>query len=433
MVSIKWQKSCGKTRANGLSLCIIAGVLAAACLAGRFNDERIMAMEIQPRANETSSPSDLITIFLTGDVMLGRGIDQILPHPGDPVIHESYLKSARGYVDIAERVSGPISRPVDWAYIWGDALGELARLAPDVRMINLETSITKNDDFWPHKGINYRMHPDNIAVLTAAAIDYCSLANNHTIDWGYQGLMETLDVLARAGIRSAGAGRNLHEAERPAVLPVAGKGRVLAFSYGMTSSGIPQAWATAKNKPGVNLLAELSDRAVRDIGDKVLAVKRPGDIVLLSIHWGGNWGYEIPPEQRIFAHRLIERAGVDIVHGHSSHHVMGLEVYRDKPILYGCGDFLNDYEGISGNEEFRGDLGLMYFVTISPATGKLARLQLIPTRINHFKVNRASGEDARWLQDVLTRESREMGVRIDGNADHSFTVRWEQAADGLSD
>ncbi len=433
MVSIKRQESCRKTRKNGLHLYIIAGVLAAACLTGRFNDERIMAMEIQPRTSKTSSTADLITIFLTGDVMVGRGIDQILPHPSDPVIHESYLKSARGYVDIAERVSGPISRPVDWAYIWGDALGELARLAPDVRMINLETSITKSDDFWPRKGINYRMHPDNIAVLTAAAIDYCSLANNHTIDWGYQGLTETLEVLAQAGIRSAGAGRNLHEAERPAVLPVAGKGRVLAFSYGMTSSGIPPAWAAAKNKPGVNLLAELSDRAVRDIGNKVLAVKRPGDIVLLSIHWGGNWGYEIPPEQRTFAHRLIERAGVDIVHGHSSHHVMGLEVYRDRPIFYGCGDFLNDYEGISGNEEFRGDLGLMYFVTISPATGKLARLQLIPTRINHFKVNRASGEDARWLQDVLARESRELGVRIDRHADHSFTVRWEQAADGPSD
>lgn len=433
MVSMRLQESCRNTGKTILRLSIIATVLAAACLTGRFNDGRIMAMEPQPRTNETSNSSELITIFLTGDVMVGRGIDQILPHPSDPVIHESYLKSARGYVDIAERVSGPISRPVDWAYIWGDALGELVRLAPDLRMINLETSITKNDDFWPRKGINYRMHPDNIAVLTAAGIDYCSLANNHTIDWGYQGLTETLEVLAQAGIRSAGAGRNRHEASLPAVLPVAGKGRVLAFSYGMTSSGIPSDWAAAENKPGVNLLAELSDRAVRAIGDKVLAVKRPGDIVLLSIHWGGNWGYEIPSEQRIFAHRLIEQAGVDIVHGHSSHHVMGLEVYRDRPIFYGCGDFLNDYEGIGGNEEFRGDLGLMYFVTISPATGKLVRLQLIPTRIEHFKVNRASVDDARWLQDVLTRESRELGVRIDGNADHSFTVRWEQAADGPSE
>lgn len=132
------------------------------------------------------------------------------------------------------------------------------------------------------------MHPENIEVLTAAGIEYRSLANNHTIDWGYRGLVETLEVLAQAGIRYAGAGRNLHETERPTLLPIAGKGRVLALSYGMTSSGIPSDWAAARNKPGANLLPALSDRAVGEIRDKVAAVKRPGDIVLLSIHWGGN-------------------------------------------------------------------------------------------------------------------------------------------------
>jgi poly-gamma-glutamate synthesis protein (capsule biosynthesis protein) len=410
---------------NILVRCIFAGVLVAACITGRIVDGRAMAMDRQPQAHEPAGSTDPITLFLTGDVMLGRGIDQILPHPGDPAIHESYLKSARGYVDIAERAFGPIPRPVDWTYVWGDVLGELARLAPDVRMINLETSITASDDYWPEKGINYRMHPDNIAVLAAAGIDYCSLANNHTIDWGYRGLAETLDILDRAGIRRAGAGNNFSEAERPAVLPIAGKGRVLAFSYGMASSGIPPDWAAAAGKPGVNLLSALSEHAVRDIRDKVLAEKRPGDIVLFSIHWGGNWGYRISSAQRAFAHQLIDQAGVDIIHGHSSHHVMGLEVYNNKPIFYGCGDFLNDYEGIGGNEEFRGDLGLMYFVTMEPATGRLVRLQLIPTRIKHFRINRASADEARLLQDVLNRESGGFGLRVEGNPeDRSFTVRW---------
>ena len=75
--------------------------------------------------------------------------------------------------------------------------------------------------------------------------------------------------------------------------------------------------------------------------------------MVASVHWGSNWGYDIPREQTVFAHRLIDEAGVDIIHGHSSHHVRAIEVYKDRLILYGCGDFLNDYEGISGYEEFR--------------------------------------------------------------------------------
>lgn len=159
-------------------------------------------MDRHPDAIQPSIPSDLITIFLTGDVMVGRGIDQILPHPGDPAIHESYMKSALGYVELAERTSGPIPRPADWAYIWGNALGELRRMAPDLRVINLETSITRSDEYWRNKGINYRMNPKNMAVLTTAGIDYCSLANNHVLDWGYSDSGKLARYCSRQGLRA---------------------------------------------------------------------------------------------------------------------------------------------------------------------------------------------------------------------------------------
>jgi poly-gamma-glutamate synthesis protein (capsule biosynthesis protein) len=193
----------------------------------------------------------------------------------------------------------------------------------------------------------------------------------------------------------------------------------------MRSSGIPADWAALENRPGVNLLTALSEQAVLSIKEKIESVRRPGDIVLLSIHWGGNWGYAIPSAHRVFARRLIDQAGVDIIHGHSSHHAMGLEVYRNRPIFYGSGDFLNDYEGISGYEEFRGDLGLMYFVTMEPSTGRLVRLHLVPTRIKQFKINKVSSREARWLQDVLNRESGEFGIQVAVNPDNSFTVGWE--------
>ncbi|CAM3496131.1 Bacterial capsule synthesis protein PGA_cap [Halomonas lysinitropha] len=140
-----------------------------------------------------------VTLWLTGDVMTGRGIDQILSHPGEPRIFESCMASASGYVRLAERVNGPIPHPVDFAYAWGDALAWLERQAPDLRLINLETAVTTSDYAEP-KGIQYRMHPANLPVLAAAGVDACVLANNHVLDWGRRGLRRPLRYSARRAI-----------------------------------------------------------------------------------------------------------------------------------------------------------------------------------------------------------------------------------------
>jgi len=171
--------------------------------------------------------------------MTARGIDQVLPHPSHPRLYEPYVRTATQYVELAELANGDIPKPVEFSYPWGDALTEWQRAAPDLRLINLETSITASDDYWSDKGIHYRMHPRNVSCLTEAKIDCCSLANNHVLDWGYDGLAETVRTLKRANITIAGAGHNLEEAERPAVMEVEGKGRVIVFSYGLPSSGVP--------------------------------------------------------------------------------------------------------------------------------------------------------------------------------------------------
>ena len=354
----------------------------------------------------------LITLFLCGDVMTGRGIDQILPYPSKPAIYESYVKDARDYVKFAEEKNGVIPKHVNFDYIWGDALMHLERLGPDLRIINLETSITTSEDYWKDKQINYRMNPKNTPCLTAAKIDCCVLANNHVLDWGYSGLEETLDTLKMAGVKTSGAGKNIEEAESPAVLEVRGKGRIILFSFGSESSGVVSSWAATESKPGVNFLESLSSDQVHRIKRAVKDVKRQNDVVIVSIHWGFNWGYEVPSEQRLFAHRLIDEAGVDLIHAHSSHHPKGMEVYKNKLILYGCGDFLNDYEGIGTFESYRGDLGLMYFATVEPQTGTLYSLQMVPTQIKHFKVNNASKDDERWLCNVLDHESEKLGCKV---------------------
>lgn len=353
-----------------------------------------------------------ITLFLCGDVMTGRGIDQILPFPCDPAIHEPYMQSALGYVELAETAHGRIPAPVDFRYIWGDALDILDQTAPDARIINLETAVTMSDDYWRGKGINYRMNPENVPCLTSAGIDCCSLANNHVLDWGHAGLLDTVEALRAAGIRIAGAGPGLREAVEPAILAAAKKGRVLVFSFGTETSGIPSDWQAASDRPGVNLLPDLSGDTVQAICEQVRRVRQPNDIVVASIHWGGNWGYAIPPKHREFARGLIDRAGVNVIHGHSSHHVLGIEVYKHRLILYGCGDFLNDYEGIGGYEPYRGDIGLMYFASIDPSQGHLVQMRMFPTQIRRFRIRRASHADALWLEDVLIRESNLPGISI---------------------
>ena len=363
-----------------------------------------------------------IKIFLGGDVMTGRGIDQILPHPSEPFIPEFYVSDAREYVKLAEQANGSIPAPVSFSYIWGDALEKWASIAPDVKLINLETSITKSNDYWQGKGINYRMNPDNIPCLTAAKIDCCSLANNHVLDWGYSGLADTITTLKTAQIKTAGAGLDLQSAQTPAIIEVKDRGRAIIFSWGVTSSGIPVSWAAGTDRPGVNLLTDFSEQTVQEIQKQVERVKQPGDIVVASIHWGGNWGYEIPREQVEFAHQLIDYAGVDLIHGHSSHHVQGIEIYRDRLIIYGCGDLIDDYEGITGYETFRDDLSLMYFATLDSSTGKLENLAMIPTQIKCFRLQVASTVDLLWLKAILNREGARFGTKVEWDHYQTLTL-----------
>ena len=363
-----------------------------------------------------------ICLFLCGDVMTGRGIDQVLPHPVDPVLYEPYVLDAREYVELAESAHGPIPRPVHFGYIWGDALQELERAGTDARIINLETSITSAVEAWP-KGINYRMNPANIGCLTAARIDCCCLANNHILDWGYPGLEETIVTLEEAHIRHIGAGRTAKEAAAPVVVDLDMRGRLLACAVGSPTSGIPVDWAASANGPGLNLIEILSEETAHRVAGEIQKNKQPGDIALVSIHWGGNWGYEVPEVETEFAHRLI-RNGVDVVHGHSSHHPKAIEVYKDRLILYGCGDFLTDYEGIIGHEEFRGDLSVMYLAKLEPLSGRLLELKMIALQSNRFRLKRASTSDVSWLKHLLNNISAAFGTRVELEQDESLKLHW---------
>jgi poly-gamma-glutamate synthesis protein (capsule biosynthesis protein) len=368
--------------------------------------------------------SGAVRLFLCGDVMTGRGIDQILESPSPPKLFEPYVKSATAYVELAEEAGARIPRPVAPDYVWGDALAELERRKPDARIVNLETAVTTSDDAWPGKGIHYRMHPRNTPCLTAAGINCCVLANNHVLDWGYRGLAETIASLRGAGMLTAGAGDNAADAAAPSIFELGRKCRLLVFAYASPSAGVPRAWAAGRRRAGVNLLDERAPGSAARVARHVSEFRRSGDLVIASVHWGSNWGYEVTREQVQLAHRLIDEAGVDLVYGHSSHHPRPIEVHDGKLILYGCGDFVNDYEGIAGHEPLRPDLCLMYLPDLDPATGHLLRLVLVPMRTYEFRLNRPSAEDTEWLQRTLDRENRAFGSRLERAADGTFGVVW---------
>jgi poly-gamma-glutamate capsule biosynthesis protein CapA/YwtB (metallophosphatase superfamily) len=371
-----------------------------------------------------SARQEALTLFLCGDVMLGRGVDQILPHPGNPMLYERSVRDARTYVDLAVHTNGRIRQPVDWSWPWGDALELLAYAECDARIINLETSITTSDDYVPGKAVHYRMNPANVQALAAIQPDVCVLANNHVLDFGPRGLLETLDVLAASGLQVTGAGRSLQEARLPAIIPITRTGtRVLVFAFGSHSSGVPYEWRATENSAGVHVVTELTDAAADELCRHVREMLEPGDLAVVSAHWGSNWGYRVPTDHVSFAHRLID-GGIHLVHGHSSHHPRPLEVYRGKLILYGCGDLVDDYEGIRGHDQYRDDLRLLYLPRLDLLSGNLLDLQMAPLQTRQMRLHLASGRDARWLRTTLSKASRRFGSRIDLGSEGLLNLRW---------
>lgn len=368
------------------------------------------------------SEAACIPVVLFGDVMTGRGVDQILPWPGEPGLHEDYVRDAREYVRLAERKNGEIARPVGFEYVWGELLAELREVPGRVVVANVETSITASEEWWPGKGVHYRMHPRNVGCLKAGGIGCCCLANNHVMDWGYAGLDETLRTLDEAGLVRAGAGRNEADAASAVACPAEGGGRVIVVAAGSVTSGIPSGWAAGREKAGVNLV-ELSQGSARRVAGEVRRVKRERDVSVVSVHWGGNWGYEVPTGQVEFAHTLVDE-GIDVVHGHSSHHAKGMEVYRGRLIVYGCGDLVNDYEGIPGHAGYRGDVRMVVVAWVGRDGSGVKEVRVIPLGVRRMRLVRAAAEDARWLGEMLGREGARFGTGVESDGAGRMCLRW---------
>lgn len=374
-----------------------------------------------------------ICLGFVGDVMLGRGIDAILPHHVDGTIHESYMKHASGYVDLAIQHNGPLNRDELQQrgnnYIWGGDLMTLFRI-PDVMVANLETALTTSNDYAKCKGINYRAHPSNVESLRAFGPDcIVTLANNHVLDWGIKGLKQTILTLDEAQIKHTGAGCSINDAMTPASATVKNM-KVSVVAAGLPSAGVPKQWKAEERKCGVFYIEDSKPTNAKEIIECFQKFDTHEDMIkVVSLHMGPNWNDEIPDAWRDFAHVLID-FGVDVVVVHSSHHVKGIEVYRNKMISYGLGDFLNDYEGITGQgyESYRQDLTCLYLPRLK-SNGELEQIDIIPCQIKHLKVQRTTNRnDIEWICATLSREGKKLGtcceIVTDQQNNINLRIKW---------
>lgn len=343
--------------------------------------------------------------------MLGRLIDQLFPQH----IHEpSEAKIAQSFLS-----SHPNLTKYGFETPWGDALPLLR--AGNLNLINLETSATTCSKKWPDKVFNYRMHPANIEALKAANIHYAGLANNHTLDFSEEGLVETVRTVNAADIAFAGAGESEDEARRPAVLRLHDKNGAEGHEvYVWAASDHPSDWRRVKGFHFIDYT-----QATRDRLQKLLTTPTASSssatpsLKIFSVHWGPNYAWQPAQEIRDLAHFLIDSCGIDIVHGHSSHHVQGVEKYRGKLIIYGCGDFVDDYALVP---DFRNDLSGVWSVQVEVGDGgeggesrlKLKKLEMHPTKIDRFAARRLrlDEQDSRWVRERIRTLSAEMGTDV---------------------
>ncbi|MGY2745056.1 CapA family protein [Pseudarthrobacter sp. O4] len=304
------------------------------------------------------------------------------------------------------------------AYPWGDTLPVLARA--DLRVANLECVLAAGGEPEAGKVFHFRSDPKNVASLRSAGIDLVSLANNHVLDFGADAFREMPPALDAAGILHAGAGMDRDAARRPAVR------RATGTAVGLIAFTDNQPGWEADHEPGVYYVPVVDgDRRVGELLDLVRRTKARTGLLIVSAHWGPNWGSEVPSEHRDLAHALIE-AGADVVYGHSPHIFRGVELFRNRPIIYSAGDFVDDY---AVDPVERNDQSFIFLLDTDAAVPRSLRLH--PTLISDFQV-RLARRDAREIAQRMQRLSKHLGTHSSWRDDQAYLEIPVAAGNGSS-
>lgn len=326
------------------------------------------AEETQVSRTFSTPKEQPLQLAIVGDCMLGRGVNQILEQ-----------KSPE--------------------YPWGDTLPVLRTAG--ARIGNLECVLSDKGTPWAEyrKEFHFRSAAKNVATLAAAGINAVSIANNHVLDYGREALLEMLEVLDRARIAHSGAGTDLAEASRIATFEVQGRRLgLLAFTDN------EPLWEATVQRPGTFYVpVAQSDPRARNLIN-IVRQRRDLDAVIVSAHWGGNWGYTPPAEHIELAHALID-GGADVIFGHSCHVFRGIEWYKGRPILYSTGDFVDDY---AVDPDERNDQSFIFLVEFEGNAP--ARLRLVPTLIHWCQAQLAPQTEAMAIAEKMQKLCAALGT-----------------------
>jgi len=320
-----------------------------------------------------------LKILFVGDIMLGRLVNQVLKRESP-------------------------------AYPWGDTLPIFEKA--DLRIGNLECVVSDRGSPWnvTPKVFHFRSDAKNVETMKTAGINGVSLANNHTLDFEYEGMFEMLKVLDDAGIHHAGAGANLQDAARPALFEFSGK-KIALIAF---SDNEPD-WEATSERPGIFYVpTDPEDDRAKNLFERVRQTGKEVDFLIASAHWGPNWGYRPRKNQISFGHRLID-AGADILFGHSCHVFQGIELYQGRPILYSTGDFVDDY---AVDETERNDESFIFTTEISD--DRTLRLRLYPTLISNFQARMAEKNEAKKIALKMERLCSEFDTTAEWHEEASY-------------
>jgi len=310
-----------------------------------------------------------LRLLLVGDVMIGRKVNERL-------------------------------RDETPEHPWGDTLQLFHRA--DWRACNLECVITDHGTPWARspKMFHFRSDARNLAVLKAARLDAVSVANNHTLDFNHRGMVEMLKLLDRAHIAHSGAGLNWDDASRLAVSEVQGvRIGFLAFTDN------EPAWEAGDDHPGIFYVpVEVPDERTAKLRSLVTVARAEVDLLIVSAHWGDNWGLQPPQAHTELAHDLI-RAGADVLFGHSAHVSRGVEVFEGGLILYSTGDFVDDYAVDPAGRNDRA-----WAFEILTEGGQVASLSLYPTVIRNCQARLAEQAEAREMIAAMQKQCLPFGT-----------------------
>ncbi len=315
----------------------------------------------------------VIRIALAGDTMLGR--------------------------KVAERF------PATAADLWSAEV-RAAVAEADLCVLNLECCISERGRRWPDpaKPFFFRAPPHAAEALAELGVDAVTLANNHALDFGIDALEDTFEHLNAAGIAWTGAGSDLAQARRPAVLDTRG---VRVAVLGVADH--PADYAASEERPGI-AYADLGDGLPEWVRDH--AHDLDADLAMVTPHWGPNMVAAPVQSVRAAAPALLG-AGVQLVAGHSAHVFHGVEVASDGTVLYDLGDFIDDY---AVDARLRNDLGLLWLVDVDDSR-RISGIEALPLRLDYCYTRAAEPDDVEWIRQRLRHACAEFGTAVTQRGD----------------